>query len=168
VQADRVTPLFEALVMALAKEMPVKALAGLVGEEDKRIWRIVHHYVAQAVEAEELSEIEQVGIDDTSCRRRSPSIAITSSSSSARRSTRSVERRPENLTEKQLDWLDELLLRLRATVRAYEQGLKFDDSYELEDPAVGAAHSVEAVLAWCMGVGPQSDFAWSAGFGTDA
>ena len=37
------TLLFEAMVMAMAKEMPVKALAGLVGEEDKRIWRIVHH-----------------------------------------------------------------------------------------------------------------------------
>jgi hypothetical protein len=49
--------------------MPVKALAGLVGEEDTRRWRIVHHYVDQAVEAQDLSETEQVGIDDTSFRR---------------------------------------------------------------------------------------------------
>ena len=39
------TLLFEALVMALAKEMPVKAIGGLVGEHDTKIWRIVHHYV---------------------------------------------------------------------------------------------------------------------------
>jgi Transposase len=44
-------------------------------------------------------------------------------------------KRPENLTEKQLDWLDELLLQPRATVRVYEQALKFDDFYELRDPA---------------------------------
>ena len=39
------TLLFEALVMALVKEMPVKAIAGLVGEHDTKIWRVVHHYV---------------------------------------------------------------------------------------------------------------------------
>jgi transposase len=63
------TLLFEALVMVLAKEMPVKALAGLVGEEDKRIWRIVHYYVDQAVEAQDLSGMEELGIDDTSFRK---------------------------------------------------------------------------------------------------
>ena len=39
------TLLFEALVMALVKEMPVAAVAALIGETDKRIWRVVHHYV---------------------------------------------------------------------------------------------------------------------------
>ena len=39
------TLLFEALVMALVKEMPVAAVAGLIGETDMRIWRVVHHYV---------------------------------------------------------------------------------------------------------------------------
>ena len=63
------TLLFEALVMALVAEMPVKPVAGLVGEEDKRIWRIVHHYVDQAVEAQDLAGMEELGIDDTSFRR---------------------------------------------------------------------------------------------------
>ena len=63
------TLLFEALVMAMVKEMPVKAVAGLVGEYDKRIWRIVHHYVDQAVEAQDLAGVERVGIDETSGRR---------------------------------------------------------------------------------------------------
>jgi transposase len=39
------TLLFEALVMALAKQMPMAAIGGLVGEHDTRLWRIVHHYV---------------------------------------------------------------------------------------------------------------------------
>jgi len=43
------TLLFEALVMALAKQMPIAALAYLVGEHDTRIWRIVHHYVDEAL-----------------------------------------------------------------------------------------------------------------------
>jgi transposase len=61
--------LFEALVMAMVAEMPVKALAGLVGEHDKRIWRIVHHYVDEAVESQDLATVERVGIDETSSRR---------------------------------------------------------------------------------------------------
>ena len=32
------TLLFEALAMTMAKEMPVKALAGLVGEHDTKLW----------------------------------------------------------------------------------------------------------------------------------
>jgi transposase len=63
------TLLFEALVMAMVKEMAVKAVAGLVGEYDKRIWRIVHHYVDQAVEAQDLEGVKRVGIDETSSRR---------------------------------------------------------------------------------------------------
>lgn len=63
------TLLFEALVMALVKEMPVKAIGGLVGEHDTKIWRIVHHYVDRAVEAQDLSEMEELGIDDTSFRK---------------------------------------------------------------------------------------------------
>jgi transposase len=63
------TLLFEALIMAMVAEMPVKAIAGLVGERDKRIWRVVHHYVDLAVEAQDLSGVERVGIDETSSRR---------------------------------------------------------------------------------------------------
>jgi transposase len=63
------TLLFEALVMALVKEMPVKAIARLVGEHDTKIWRVVHYYVDQAVEAQDLSRMQELGIDDTSFRR---------------------------------------------------------------------------------------------------
>jgi transposase len=63
------TLLFEALVMAMVREMPVATLAGLVGETDMRIWRVVHHYVDRAVEAQNLEGVERVGIDETSSRR---------------------------------------------------------------------------------------------------
>ena len=60
------TLVFEAVVMAMVGEMPVATLAGLVGESDMRIWRVVHHYVDRAVEAQDLEGVERVGIDETS------------------------------------------------------------------------------------------------------
>jgi transposase len=63
------TLLFEALVMAMVAEMPVASVAGLVGESDMRIWRIVHHYVDEAVDAQNLQGVGRVGIDETSSRR---------------------------------------------------------------------------------------------------
>ena len=41
------TLLFEALLMTMISAMPVKAVARIVGEHDTRLWRVVHHYVAQ-------------------------------------------------------------------------------------------------------------------------
>ena len=63
------TLLFEALIMAMVREMPVATLAGLIGESDMRVWRVVHHYVDQAVEAQNLAGVTRVGIDETSSRR---------------------------------------------------------------------------------------------------
>ena len=63
------TLLFEALVMALAKQMPVAAIGGLVGEHDTRLWRIVHHYVDDALERQDLSSVTRLGVDETSFRR---------------------------------------------------------------------------------------------------
>jgi hypothetical protein len=61
--------LFEALVMALCKEMAVAAVASLISEHDTRVWRVVHHYVDQALGARDLSGVERVGVDETSFRR---------------------------------------------------------------------------------------------------
>jgi transposase len=63
------TLLFEALVMALVKEMPVAPLAALIGESDMRVWRLVHYYIDQAVEAQDLSAMSRAGIDETSSQR---------------------------------------------------------------------------------------------------
>jgi transposase len=70
------TLLFEALVMALVAEMPVRALAGLVGEHDTRIWRIVHHYVDRARAREDFSSVQRVGVDETSFRRGQSYVSI--------------------------------------------------------------------------------------------
>jgi transposase len=215
------TLLFEALVMALAREMPVKAIAGLVGEHDTKIWRIVHHYVDLAVEAQDLSGMERLGVDDTSFRRGQDYVSVfadldpkqrravfvcegrdqqtvaqfagflaehggdpgqisevcqdmsqaylagvrdqfdkaevtfdrfhvkqkLSEAIDAVRREEATQhkqllkgtrylwlKRPDNLTAKQLDWLDQLLLQPLETVRAWELALKFDDFYELRDP----------------------------------
>jgi transposase len=63
------TLLFEAFIMAMAKEMPVNAIARLVGEYDTRIWRILHHYVEQARSEQDYSGVSKVGVDETSSRR---------------------------------------------------------------------------------------------------
>lgn len=63
------TLLFEALVMALVADMPVKAVADLIGEHDTRIWRVVHHYVEHARAAADFSGVRQVGVDETSSKR---------------------------------------------------------------------------------------------------
>lgn len=63
------TLLFEALVMALVREMPVKAAAALLGEHDTRIWRVIDHYVQSARAQADHSEVRRVGMDETSARR---------------------------------------------------------------------------------------------------
>ena len=49
--------------------MPVNALARLVGETDKRLWRIVNHYVAQARAGLDFSDVREVGVDETASKR---------------------------------------------------------------------------------------------------
>jgi transposase len=63
------TLLFKAFIMALAREMPVKAIAELVGEYDTLLWRILHHYVDVARAKADFSTVKNVGIDETSSRR---------------------------------------------------------------------------------------------------
>lgn len=63
------TMLFEALVLMLAREMPVKAIADLMGVTDHRIWRVLTHYVEADLERQDLSETTAVGVDETAARR---------------------------------------------------------------------------------------------------
>jgi len=63
------TLLFEALIMALVKEMTVAAAARLIGEHDTRLWRIVHHYIDEARKDADFSRVRRVGIDETASRR---------------------------------------------------------------------------------------------------
>jgi transposase len=63
------TLLFEALIMVLAREMPIKIEATHLGEHDTRIWRVIDHYVGEARTREDFSEVKRLGIDETSAKR---------------------------------------------------------------------------------------------------
>lgn len=63
------TLLFEALILAMAEEMPINAISELVGETDKRLWRIIQHYVEKDIEKQDLSKVSRVGVDETSAKR---------------------------------------------------------------------------------------------------
>lgn len=61
--------LFEALIMMLVRDMPVKAIARLLGEHDTRIWRVIMQYVATARKQEDYHDVKSVGVDETSRKR---------------------------------------------------------------------------------------------------
>ncbi|MDD2401881.1 MAG: ISL3 family transposase [Clostridia bacterium] len=63
------TLLFEAFIMMLVRNMPVKAVADLIGIKSDRIWRIIDHYVAIAYESIEFSDVTTIGLDETSSKR---------------------------------------------------------------------------------------------------
>ena len=70
------TLLFEALAMALVTHMPVAAAARLVGEHDTRLWRVVFHYVREAVARMDLANLRRVCIDETAAKRGHDYISI--------------------------------------------------------------------------------------------
>ncbi|MEW6326529.1 MAG: ISL3 family transposase [Thermodesulfobacteriota bacterium] len=60
------TLLFEALVLHMAREMPVTSVAELASVNQMSVWRILERYVEKAVETADLSDIKAVGIDECS------------------------------------------------------------------------------------------------------
>lgn len=63
------TLLFEAFIIALAKEMPVSQISELVGEHDTRIWRIIQKNVKRAYSEKSFESVEKIGCDETSVRK---------------------------------------------------------------------------------------------------
>ena len=63
------TLLFEQAALALVREMPVLAAARLMEITDKRLWRIVQHYVKKAVAQFDLSTVRGIGLDETASKR---------------------------------------------------------------------------------------------------
>lgn len=63
------TLLFEQAAMALVREMPVLAAARFIGITDKRLWRIVEHYVAKALRGLDLSALRAFAFDETASKR---------------------------------------------------------------------------------------------------
>lgn len=64
------TLLFEALIMAMVKAMPVAAVARMINEWDTRLWRVIHHYVDAARERADHCDVTRVAFDETAARRR--------------------------------------------------------------------------------------------------
>jgi len=63
------TLLFEALVLTLIREIPVKKLEKIINVDDNKLWRIVHTYVDEARSHEDYSDVRDIGIDETAMRR---------------------------------------------------------------------------------------------------
>ncbi len=63
------TLLFEQVIMTLAREMPVATIAGFVGTTDNRLWRVINHYVTEAMKKIDLRNLEAFGLDETSYKR---------------------------------------------------------------------------------------------------
>ncbi len=63
------TVLFEQAALLLAREMPVLAAARIIEITDHRLWRIVEHYVAEAVSELDLSGVKAFAFDETASKR---------------------------------------------------------------------------------------------------
>ena len=63
------TLLFEGFAMALAMHMPIAVAAGFLKITDKRLWRVVFHYVEAAVARMDLAAVTRVCIDETAAKR---------------------------------------------------------------------------------------------------
>ena len=60
------TLLFEAIILQLAKDMPVSRIANLLQVSDKSIWSVLDKYVTQARAFENYESVSKLGIDETS------------------------------------------------------------------------------------------------------
>ena len=60
------TALFEALALALCRQLPVRQAAALLRCADKQLWRRIEHYVSAARDLDDMRSVQTVGIDDTS------------------------------------------------------------------------------------------------------
>ncbi len=64
------TLLFEAFSMLLIeKEMPVNKVAQTIRVSAPRVWRIFNYWIGKAVPNDDVSDVRQIGIDETSSRK---------------------------------------------------------------------------------------------------
>lgn len=70
------TAAFEALALALCRELPVRQAAALLRCSDKQLWRRIEFYVEQARALESFEGVQVVGIDETSLRRGQSYISV--------------------------------------------------------------------------------------------
>ena len=63
------TAAFEALALALCRELPVRQAAALLRCADKQLWRRIAFYVEQARALERFDDVSVIGVDETSLRK---------------------------------------------------------------------------------------------------
>ena len=63
------TPGFEGFALALMREMPVSKAAEIVGENDRRMWRVLFAHVEAAWRALDMSGVVAIGADEMSRRK---------------------------------------------------------------------------------------------------
>ncbi|MDQ0221113.1 hypothetical protein ELQ35_01825 [Peribacillus cavernae] len=63
------TLLFDAMIITMAKDMPMNAISRLVMEHDTQLWRIIHYYVDHAIKVQDLSHVTMSSTDETSAKR---------------------------------------------------------------------------------------------------
>lgn len=63
------TLLLEAFIMQLAKHLPVRVIANMLDEHDTKIWRVIKRHINNARAIEDYSEVKDVGVDETSCKK---------------------------------------------------------------------------------------------------
>lgn len=63
------TLLMDLMILELARSMPIKKIAEMLNEQDTKIWRIVRNYVNTAHIIQDYSELESVGVDETSSKK---------------------------------------------------------------------------------------------------
>lgn len=60
---------FEAMALLLMREMPVNSVAGFVGEQDTRLWRVLHRHVDKARGEKDMSAVDAVCCDELAMRK---------------------------------------------------------------------------------------------------
>jgi transposase len=60
------TLLFEALVLEMRVHMPVHCVRRIIGEDDKKIWKMLDEYTSSALASQDCSGVTAVGMDETS------------------------------------------------------------------------------------------------------
>jgi transposase len=67
--ADGFTLLFEALILQLAKVMPIHQICEMTGTYDSKIWNMLHSYTEICRKSADYSKVKNVAMDETAARR---------------------------------------------------------------------------------------------------
>ena len=158
------TLLFEAMVVELAKSQPVADVAEQVGEHDTRLWRFIRHYVDEARLYEDYTDVEAIGIDETSrgghnyitvaadlVERNVVCVVPGKDSATVKRFADDFMARNEaNLTELQLETKRGLQRRRPRTARACRMRETLQDIYADSADRIEVEAGLRALCSWMM------------------